>query len=94
MNDNRIQNFYSKSSKYSISNCTYFDKNLNEIPFNIINKNTVSYINLIQPVNIYLEESKLYTEQYNETVNLSGSIEYNLPLIYGNIRNTINTRYQ
>ena len=43
-------------------------------------------------INIELNDSILNTLQYNENISISGNTEFNLPLIYGNVQNTINTR--
>lgn len=88
MSDYIIKSFSIKNSNYSISNCSNTNTN-----FKISIKESIASIDLIQNSDIYTENSKIYTNQYNESIFLSGNNEYNLPLIYSNIRNTINTRY-
>lgn len=93
MSDYIIKSFSIKNSNYSISNCINTNANFNLRKFNISINESLASIDLTQNSDIYTKNSKIYTNQYNESIFLSENNEYNLPLIYSNIRNTINTRY-
>jgi hypothetical protein len=85
-NNSTIKAFAIESSKYSITN------SISNNQFNIINNDSEGYIDVPEKINIELNDSILNTLQYNENISISGNTEFNLPLIYGNVQNTINTR--
>jgi hypothetical protein len=87
----KINTFSIESSNYLINNCSNFNNKLKSTDYNIINNNSTGYIDLANLAYINAKNSNIYSTGTNDILNLQNTNAYNLPLIYGNIQNKVNT---